>query len=192
MGALTDTFRQQPNRDIGMLELTLEPSENEGQHIYLEPAYNFSSVANGQDNIIIGRIDIDNLREELEIRNKLFIPSPKYLVEDPEKTATPNEIQARYNRLCDENNYMKISRRHVRITKRESGYYISSMSAKGFGIRTKDGNEWIDISEGELSLEDGMTIGFGRVIDVSKASCYYFSLKLKVSLKNICVNPKDK
>lgn len=162
---------------MNQLELILEPVPVENGETYLEKSYTFSSVANGEDHIIIGRIDPGNIKVELSRKNKLFIPSLSYvpnidaLIKDCENKDLQKKFIEELDKIYDKINYPIISRNAVKIIKMEIGYSIKSMGENEIEVyppKAVVGSVYTELKDGMI-IEISGILRFGvKIKDVTQ------------------------
>jgi len=134
MGKLADIFLQDAGKQgkPEQLELVLVPVKEEGKENYLDESYRLCLRDN--QTIIVGRLDDDNLEEELRRKDKVFIPSPRCipslapLLSNSQDTILFGNIKEEYHQICEDTHYHRISREHLAITREVNDYVLKNLS----------------------------------------------------------------
>lgn len=178
MGKLADIFLQDAGKQgkPEQSELLLIPRREEGQENYLEESYRF--CLQDKQTIVVGRLDDNKLDEELRRKDKVFIPSPRFipslapLLANSQDTVLFGNIYKEYHQICDDMHYHRISREHLGITRDVNGYVLKNLSEIINAGRISNSNPSVIVynpltkssdavhSEG-IVLKDGAVIRFG-------------------------------
>ena len=196
MGELVNFFSQDTAKQAKpeQLELLIIPEREEGQENYLEESYRF--CLKDKQTIVVGRLDDSNLEEELKRKDKVFIPSLRFIpslaamLSNPQATVLFDNIKKECRQIRHERHYHRISREHLGITRDVNGYVLKNLTEGTNGSRVSNPSPSIIVydpstrssaevhSEG-LVLRDGAVIRLGYLPNPMTEYPVSFSVSIK-------------